>query len=519
MRGSDSAQGPASSRAYQRIAIALALLYLLLPNAAFLCGWYSPWLALPVSLILLLTAGYVWYHAKPNADTYAKTDWICLILSIVGCLLWTEMISFHGHALQMSDFIARNQIFGMLVRDDWPLYNEDGKYFVYYLAWWLPAALVAKLTSGWLNPSTILFVWAWLGLSIGCAVAFIRLKRNILHFFIITTLLGSFADWVNFSGGDIWNDLGNSETVQNFRALNHYISRIRFFVWSVEISQTFNHAIPILVALALLCCKRIPWKYLPYTAALAVACSPIGCISLFALLLFRLLGKWQNPSEPLSLCKEWTVGSAVLLLVPVGLYFGTSSGNGISLTPFSTGSPLSAAWWSIMSCYALNIILLLIPAYFLLQRRIWRANSLYRTFVALVVLTPMVYIGTGPNELMYKAGAVFYPCMAWCYAIRFRHSTAQWKRVFLLILILASGATVYRLSWVVWTYTWNKDEMSFNCKIDPSPDVMSRSNSLYQRFITDDHYWSTNKPIPPLLTKRGESSEGLLSPFATHCTK
>jgi len=136
-----------------------ALAYLALPVLIFACGFLKWPLAAAACAAMLL--GFLYARRDNFEIRYEKTLTVGVwqLTALAGViLLWTYLGGLNGLFFQSDDWPWRNAIYHDLVEKDWPvIYPERGSALVYYIGFWLPPALVAKL-AGWVTGSA---VWAW----------------------------------------------------------------------------------------------------------------------------------------------------------------------------------------------------------------------------------------------------------------------------------------------------------------------------------------------------------------------
>ena len=171
----------------------LAFFYMSLPLILFLLSWLHP--ALGVVLGLFFVVGTI-IAAKPtlirkwctlfgdavfprpldfSLDRAAGIDYPRLSISyptiavlILVALAWCLLGGHGGFWAQSSDWGARNAVFYDLITHSWPVYyNDRTAAMSYYMAFWLPAALAAKLLLAcglsveavWPIANIMLFAW------------------------------------------------------------------------------------------------------------------------------------------------------------------------------------------------------------------------------------------------------------------------------------------------------------------------------------------------------------------------
>lgn len=137
----------------------LIMAYLALPMLIFAAGYLRWYFALPA--VLCLAYAFIKACGANSAGRYTKEIRIGIcqiaILTIV-VLLWTYLGGLNGLFYQSNDWPWRNAIYHDLIDFDWPvIYEEKDSALVYYIGFWLPPALLAKL-AGLITGSAI---WVW----------------------------------------------------------------------------------------------------------------------------------------------------------------------------------------------------------------------------------------------------------------------------------------------------------------------------------------------------------------------
>ncbi len=123
-----------------------AMLYLSFPAFIFFLGWLAlPWAFLS-ALLLLIGLGAYFYSLGPGqgGTPFSGNQ----VMGIIGIGLGIAFFSgISGHLPQSFDYIKHHEVWQDLSEKEWPVsYQNRGKsYFLdYYLAYYLPGALVAK---------------------------------------------------------------------------------------------------------------------------------------------------------------------------------------------------------------------------------------------------------------------------------------------------------------------------------------------------------------------------------------
>ena len=148
-----------------RVLLPVSLFYLAVPAIIFLAGWLRWYLALPcIGLVTFPLFRSVQNTEQVLGNQGARPDDPALklrhvVLLLLASLLLLSMSGVGGFGYQDTDWLKHNAILKDLVERPWPVvYELEGRDvpLVYYVAFYLPAALVGKL-SGWLLANLTLF--------------------------------------------------------------------------------------------------------------------------------------------------------------------------------------------------------------------------------------------------------------------------------------------------------------------------------------------------------------------------
>ena len=148
--------------------VASSFIYLLLPVAIFMLTWVKLAVGLPVALLLLGSTFQLWQanSLKEESPRYF-TSRLLLLLAVLA-LVWCLLSGIGGWFFQRFDYLKHNAIFRELVQRPWPVhfaelpYTRGAAWLNYYMAWYLPPALVAKAT-GIASLEGLSLLWSWAG--------------------------------------------------------------------------------------------------------------------------------------------------------------------------------------------------------------------------------------------------------------------------------------------------------------------------------------------------------------------
>ncbi|WP_413853995.1 hypothetical protein [Candidatus Ruminimicrobium bovinum] len=124
----------------------LTIIYVAIPLLIFLISWLKPYIAV-VSFILFLYAIYAGYFKNnkfelKNLINNKNFAYTLLLISF----LWCYFAGIGGFWYQSPDHDCRNAIFRDLINYNWPVYYKSADAaMVYYIGYWLPSAVFAKI--------------------------------------------------------------------------------------------------------------------------------------------------------------------------------------------------------------------------------------------------------------------------------------------------------------------------------------------------------------------------------------
>jgi len=153
----------------------LSLLYPALPLLIFFAGWLRPGYAL-LSVVPVLFCLRHLARAWPAEAVPFRPGEIVLVAAF--SLALTAFAGIGGLAPQSTDWIKHNAVLYDLVNLPWPVVLADGPArwpLVYYLAYYLPAAVAGKL-AGYAVAQAVLWLWTSLGVTLA-GLWFARLAR------------------------------------------------------------------------------------------------------------------------------------------------------------------------------------------------------------------------------------------------------------------------------------------------------------------------------------------------------
>jgi hypothetical protein len=260
---------------------------------------------------------------KPQLKIYQ------ILILILLCLLVLSISGVGGYGYQDTDWFKHNTILKDLIDRPWPVsYQIDGEEvaLVYYLAYYLPAALVGKLV-GWQIANHVLFIWSFLGLVLA-ALWFVNLSRpavfSALVIFFTFSGLDIIGRWLltpavaairpEAEAYLIWNH------IESWSIGWQYSSNITLLFWVPHQALAGWIASGLLGQAYLFSSSR---KNQLYYCGLTALWSPFVTLGMFPYCVAEILagegGLWQRLGKYLNLSNL----SGAALLLAVGMYFSS----------------------------------------------------------------------------------------------------------------------------------------------------------------------------------------------------
>lgn len=337
------------------VAIA-AYVLIVLPIAVFFLGWLRWYIGVPAAAVLV--AGLVWIIRKDWWGDYDSMDLPIAHLAVI-CILFGVLVAFSGISglgVAEYDIPWRNALLRDLTNYDWPVRYESGTALVYYIAFWLPSALVGKVFG-----LQAAFVAVWVNVTLICVLSYLLIlsmlrKQNPGRMWMVAVvmitwsgmsvlgalysnitdhqsfgLLGGYASWLDYQGAD------------HFQINWHY--RCNYIVLSFVYNQ-----LPCWLAALLMLKKRVAHSYM-FIGLCVLPYSPWSFVGILFLLIaagwgsLRLVmkeGGWKAAAR--EVLSPGNLAALVTIVPIFALYFLASSHmNGGSAPLTFIGGDLSRA--------------------------------------------------------------------------------------------------------------------------------------------------------------------------------
>lgn len=497
--------------------VGAAVFYLLLPNLLFLLGWVRWYWAVPVCILLFISYLQILRHIPKESFCFEHSDRWILPLLVCGAALCTESLGLHGHVPQTWDYVVRNPIYETLVRCDWPLYNAEGGYFVYYMAYWLPPALLSKVVGHIFSPITILWVWNFAGVLLLLLTLWLRWRKRVAIILLLILAMGSLNDLRRIYGMAkwAWEQFPPIACIEPYVAVfTDWTNYFFLGLWNQIAINTPHTALSVSLVIAMALSKRLPCCHIPYTSALAVLWSPLASACMLPWLVFYMKGKRGYQSAFVPLLRTCSLWSSLGLLACVVIYFSCMK-SGMIHAVWAESSYyndwMKNEWERIVK--ALFIVLLMIIPLFAFLWSKYKKTVAFTSSAALIVLLPFVWIGYDNNELLFKGSAVIMLLLIILYASRLVHSHGICRLLLIVFVILSSAELMWDMAFrVVHKYTWSKQGIQKNIRDDWAGHLNHPTHPAYKNF-----FGTLSTPCI-LYSESGEAAQHILRPFATNQT-
>jgi hypothetical protein len=268
----------------------VSLLYLMIPFLIFCLGYLKTSISIIITLIFLWMILRDWV-LKSQEEPSISFSIRNIILTLGVVMLWVGLSGIGGFAFQNIDFHMRNAILRDLINFDWPVkyytntLNPSIPYnLVYYIGFWLPAAIVGKF-AGWLAANIALYIWTVLGVVLTLYLLSSRIKLTpikiiiLLIFFSGMDGLGTLIKMIALpqSINSLWPPIFH---------LEWWMPGYQYSSFTTQLFWVFNQAIPAWVCMAFLFVTR-ERKIMLLIWSLCCFFAPLPAIGMFPYVLLK----------------------------------------------------------------------------------------------------------------------------------------------------------------------------------------------------------------------------------------
>jgi hypothetical protein len=419
----------------------VTFLYLLIPFFIFCVGWLRLAVMIPVAALLIVAAYQLLRHA-PEVEIEYSPKLLITLLFFTGA--WVFLSGVGGYAFQNWDHHWRNAVLRDLIAYDWPVfYTQPEKgpinMLVYYVGYWLPAALAGKLF-GWKVASFVLYLWTWLGVLLVVVHLHRKLKASVLSAALLL---------IFFSGMDALGALVFAKEYPTLwppiQHLEIWSANLQYSSFTTQLFWVFNQAIPAWLCVVLILesnslmfdqSKRITlppdqkiliWSLCFFFAPLAsIGLLPYLCIEWFKNTDFKLFFK--------NLFLVSLLASSVIVAISY-LFFSSNAAaqeRGFQAIPIGDFLPFFLLEGGIL--------------WLMLAPMKWRDPRWIVTGLLLLIL-PFVQLGSGRDFVMRASIAPLFYLMMMTAEVFFQPATSRFYRAaFALLLAIGALTPLYEIN-------------------------------------------------------------------------
>lgn len=390
---------------FHTIILDAAVFYVVFPIMVFLYGWTKK----PIAICSCIFCVYFMvrlmkeFSCEDGPYVIDTSDSILFwIVSVLVLFIWVLFSGIGGFSYQTGDFFVRNPMFHDLLDHPWPVYFDmsaqsafvrevlgcgdiETATYVYYFAWWLPVAALAKIFHWSRSISdAVLFLWAVLGvfLAFYCLVRYF--KKHSYWILAAFMLFGGmdFAIYVF--------------THLEFPVRGHIEWWAGYFQYSSHTAQlywVFNQSIPVWLILSLLLLTNQGKRKIGL-CSLAFAYSPFATIGIIPIAIVSCLkNKGERQSNKIFTIIKNTVsleniGMPFIMLSIFGSFYLQNKGS-LGKTGFVFSNDFE---YRILTVYVVFLVMEVLIYFLLVGRYAWNWQY-YWVILAELVLIPLYTAG------------------------------------------------------------------------------------------------------------------------------
>lgn len=414
----------------------ITYLYLLIPFIIFCMGWLQLSIAIPVTAILMWALWQLLKQSPGSHSLIPNSRFPIYVLLVTG--LWVFLSGVGGYAFQNWDHHWRNAVLRDLITYDWPVvYSspEHGpiKMLIYYVGYWLPAALAGKVF-GWQAANFTLFLWTWLGVFLVVLQVNIKFKISLFK----TAFLLIF-----FSGMDMLGTLLFARDYPTLwppiQHLEIWAGNLQFSAFTTQLFWVFNQAVPAWLCIVLILesaseppdIQRQASRFQSQKIFIWSLCfffAPLASLGLLPYLLIEWFKQTDIKFPFKNIRLDLLVASGVILLISYLFFSSNTAAQERGLQSFVLKDFL------VFLLFEGGILWLLLAPFKWRDPR-WTVTGL------LLILIPFVQLGSGRDFVMRASIAPLFYLMLMTGEVLFQSTSPRILRIALYGLLLIGALT------------------------------------------------------------------------------
>lgn len=423
--------------------------YLSLPLIIFFLGWLKFYIALPLTLALLIPLLFCFKHKYIEFSNKSLLKFVICLL-IITIFLVLSGIGSIGY--QNWDYSKHNALLRDLINYKWPVIYNDSGLLIYYLAYYLPSALFGKLF-GFNAANVFMFIWAFIGLTLFLILMSIYLKKISIKNILI---------FIFFSGLDIIGQLMyigvplGTDHIEHWSKILSYQSNVTLLFWVPQ------HAIAgWLFTVLILNLIREENKYIIFIYSLSLFWSPFVFIGLFPFVAYY---SFKNIKKSINI---YNMFSIVIVFI-FGMYYRLNNSNG-TFKMLWQSTNLYDSWFVVLMFYVLEFII-----YSFILSEKFKKDKIFLISIVTLSLIPLLQFGMGGDFVM--RASIPSLCVLCFFIIKYINENGHCKNILIALLLVGSLTGMFEIS---------RSVKSFGIKCDVWISIpMAENKSYSEQYIS-----------------------------------
>lgn len=391
-----------------------SLFGIVIPITLFFLGFIKLYLSIPITLIIMYLTHKVISNYKKQNYKPQKKYWIVACTTLFLWLLFSGIGDFTYQ--NVIDFHVRHAILRDLINYDWPvIYKDYG--LVYYLSYFLPAALVGKIFT-YKIANKFLFLYSYIFI-INILYLINRYLKKDSYLTLIMFILFSGLDIIGMP-----NYLFSTTPLEWWNGLFQYSSNTTSLYW------VFNQSLPIWIIVALIL-NMDNGKDIIFISSISFFYSPYATICIIPIVIYLFFKYSSNKKKDIL---SLNVLISLIFAIILGLYYMSGNGSQQSGFIFEIVKDKNIILPSYILFIILEIGLFIIPTW-----KYYKNEALYKIVIIELLIIP-IYVITENNDLCMR-GSTPILFILMIYFCKYMTNKKYHKKTIIYILLLISFIT------------------------------------------------------------------------------
>lgn len=384
-----------------------SIVLLIVPILIYWIFFTRTFIGIPMSFFTIYLSYRVFKNYKESKYMPNKKYWLIAVISI---FLWLFFSGVGGFSFQNEDFHYRNALLRDLINYSWPV-KYDNYGLVYYFTYFLPCALVGKITN-FSIANIFLFIYSYISI------------LSILY--LINRYIGKDSTYslillIFFSGLDV---LVAGKNALSFSHIEWYTNFFQYSANTTLLYWVFNQTIPIwLITILLLNLSNN--KNILFISSLSFFYSPFATIMIVPISVYLYL---KNTNNIIKNIVSLEFINALIILFVLGSFY--LSGNGIGFFCFllSTNNSKVILLLTYISFILIELGLYVIPTF-----KVYKNDKLYLIVIIILLSIPFCIMSINNDFISRTSIAPLFILMV--YFIKYLESGKKRIIIYFLLLI------------------------------------------------------------------------------------